>query len=1279
MRIRMNSHFRLFSAALLLLACFSQTVIFVQAQTETTGAFRGRVVDESGAPLPDATVRATNKLTGVPTATRTTSDGYFTLGLLQPGDYTLTVLKGDLYDVRTRDQRLTAVDATTVLPEPFMLKKRGAAIAVQPTPVPTGTQQPTTQATPVATAQASPTPENEGDDITIDINKRNARRGGVFTREEVSTLPLGATTLTRSFDELALLLPGVAPPPQTLGNIAGPGVGPGVGSSGQFSVNGLRSRSNNFTVDGSDNNDEDIGVRRQGFFSLVPQPIESIQEYQVTTLLAPAQYGRNIGAQVNANSRSGGSDFHGTIFGFFNGSQLNARDTFDSDGGGAGTFALRSGTDFNRAVLVNGAPLRVLRQGNGQDTLTLGQGGLVFGGPLEPPRCSSDVSPCPDSAKLPGRMFFFLSAEGQVLNATKESSFAVPTVEQRGFINSGATGFFAIQQGGGLIPSYPTALSGDAIFSLFPFANNPGGIYGANTYTAVLPASAQGKIISGKFDANFDLWGKPQNFTARYNFTDDWRDIPVTGGAIFSSLRPRVRTQNFSTFLTSPLGGVNSSRQPLNYLRLSYGRTRLIFDEKRDPSLRQSEISPNTPFLLNRQLFVNNTLPGDPAAEYLTFPDWTTELGDFFFDGSIGPVGQVNIAGFSPLGVDVFNFPQRRVNNTYQAADTLTLRFGQHNLTFGADTRRTELNSDLPRNARPLITFAGAPRLANSPFPRALRPEDLAAAGTPTGLFLTLSRGTSAINLKYYQLNFFGQDEWRINEHLSVNYGLRYEYNTVPQESSNRIESTFNAPELALLPGLRQYIQNRTSIYDPDRNNFGPRVGLAYSNNFFGNKTTVIRAGYGLYYDQIIGAVVSQSRNVYPTFLTLNTAGGSVTGGVAIRDFTLFNPAFSVNFGNNTICSQLNGNCYVVPGSVNRLNAPFADVVTFNRDNRAGGFGITLPQKGIESPMAHQFSVTFEQQLSRSMVLSAAYVGTLGRDLLRLTTPNLGPNVILVPLFFFVDPLANQPNLFGTVLAPGGNFTRPNPTAGSVNIYESSGRSRYDSLQVQLRGRTSFLGASSQGQVAYTYSKVKDDVSDVFDLAGAPALPQDSVTFAGEYAPANFDVRHRISYNYVTDLSNWGKRNAFAHFLFGGLQLAGTGFFQTGQPFTVNSIFDVNLDGNLTDRTNTTVGIQETGNRAQPYRLTTDPGNLRAALGQNGSTPRNAFRAGNLWLSNTSVVKTFKISENRGLVFRMDIFNVFNRANFGIPVRFLEAPAFGTATDTVTTGRRIQFAVKYSF
>ncbi|MDQ2921516.1 MAG: hypothetical protein M3R52_07900, partial [Acidobacteriota bacterium] len=723
-----------------------------------------------------------------------------------------------------------------------------------------------------------------------------------------------------------------------------------------------------------------------------------------------------------------------------------------------------------------------------------------------------------------------------------------------------------------------------------------------------------------------------------------------------------------------------------NQLRLSYGRTRLKFDELRDPSLIPSQQSPNTPFLLNRPLLQNGTLPRNTSVFYFT--SGTTERGDPFYNALInqglpleltgtGPLGQVIISGFSPVGVDVFNFPQQRVNNTYQLADTVTLHRGNSNFAFGADIRRTELNSELPRNARPQVIFGGTPRqfLGSN-----LQPLDFAAAGAPTGLFATLARADSSIHLRYYQLNFFGQYELRVSQNLSLSLGVRYEYNTVPHESENRIESTFNAPELSLLPDLKTFIAGRSQIFEPDRNNIAPRVGLAYSHNFFGDKQTVIRTGYGLYHDQILGAVISQSRNVYPTFLTLNTAGGATSLGVPTRDFLLFNPTFNIP---GSLCNGLaiGGifNCYVLRGSLNTLNAPFTSVVTFNRDARVGGFGLTLPERNLETPMAHQYSATIEQEISKSLVLSAAYVGTLGRNLLRITTPNLGPNVILVPQSAVAGGnTGSEPVILGTVLAPGNQPRRPFPTAGSVNIFTSNARSRYDALQVQLRGRYNFLGAT-QFQVIYTYGKATDDVSDVFDLAGASALPQNSLTFAGENGPANFDVRHRVSSNYVSDLSSWGKNNSFLHAIFNGLEVAGTGTLQTGQPFTVNSVFDVNLDGNLTDRLNTTTGIQLTGDRRQPLSVTVPRASLLAPIGQDGQVPRNSFRASNLWLTNAAVIKTIRFSESTRLIFRTEVFNLFNRANFGIPVRFLEAPGFGAATETVTPARRIQFGLKLAF
>src|ERR1051326_2894517 len=444
-----------FRVALCLTAGFALATP-THAQTETTGSFHGSVSSKSGGPVSGATIEIKNLESGVSRSRLSDKDGNFVENLLGPGVYEITI-SAPGYQPQTLRETVYATQPNQIIPIPVTLE----AATASATPTPTGLSQT------VVTASPSPTPRSpSGGGAAEPMNTTDARRNGAFTQEEVEALPLGGSTLTRSFDELALLLPGVAPPPETQGSVAGPGVGPGVGSAGQFAVNGMRSRSNNFTVDGSDNNDEDIGVRRQGFFALVPQSIESIKEFQITTLLAPAQYGRNVGGQVNAISKSGGNDYHGAIYGFFNSSQLNAPNFFDNTSGNT-TVPLQGrttsgqlrdvfisnddGNTFQRQFVTNPAGKK--------DTLTLGQGGFVFGGPLVPS----------DSARPSHSLFFFISAEGQLLNASKEESFAVPTVAQRGIFNSGATGLCALADctSRGAIPVFPTREMGETTFSLF--------------------------------------------------------------------------------------------------------------------------------------------------------------------------------------------------------------------------------------------------------------------------------------------------------------------------------------------------------------------------------------------------------------------------------------------------------------------------------------------------------------------------------------------------------------------------------------------------------------------------------------------------------------------------------------------------------------------------------------------------------------------------------------------------------------------------------------------
>ena len=1246
MRIKSPRRF-FFASLLIVLACAAAPP--TRAQDTVTGAFEGTISDsQTGTALKGAQVEIINQQTGVAINLRTDYRGRFFQGLLIPGVYRIRVSIAG-YQTREVVQRLKITYTGEVVPVP---------VALDPTP-----------AVPPAVALPTPAPVTGDTDIRASIITSDSRRGGSFSEEEILALPLGGVTFARTFDELALLLPGVLPPPQTLGSVAGPGVGPGVGSAGQFVVNGLRSRANNFTVDGSDNNDEDIGVRRQGFVALVPQPIESVQEYQLITLLAPAQFGRNLGGQVNAVSQSGGNETHATIYGMFNSSQLNARNFFDTELGTA-TVALRAG---GKPVLKNGRPLTVTNQSGGEDSFTFTQGGFVIGGPLSPSAPGKNHS-----------AFYFVSAEGQVTNARKESSFAVPTVAERGIFESGATGLARDPFSGASITAFPTTVSADAVFSLFPFPNNPQGVYGPNTLTLALPAGGQSKNISGKVSSNFQINQRQQSITSRYNFTDDWRDIPVVGGAVFSTIRPNVRTQNFSNFLNSEIGGPRGVTL-FNQVRASYGRTRLVFEENRDqqfltPSRLANSLRPNERrFLLNAPVFANDTTPGSPAVFYDSFFTFGTE-------DILGPVGKIELAGFSPVGVDVFNFPQARVNNTYQLADNLSWHAHAHSLMFGADLRRTELHSDLPRNARPMLTFNGAPGVARTPgggfqLNGFVQPIDLAAASAPSGVVQVLQTvPDSRIDLRYYQYNFFAQDDWRIRPNLSLSLGVRYEYNTPVAETHQRIEKTFGDSSLNLVPGLGFFLAGRRTIYDPDRNNIAPRLALAYSTHLFGRRRiSVFRGGYGIFYDQAIGAVVSQSRNVFPNSLTLNLAGGlPAQGGVGFRisDPTL--PLFPCTDATGTHLLPL-----VQQGTLNTLNSavPLSCLVGIN-NSFPGGFGFTLPERKLKMPSAQHYSFGWEQELNRDTVVSLAYVGTKGKNLLRLTTPNFGPNAFLLPTT--INVVNFQPNILGLALGPGQrpsangvSGSRPVDHAGAVMIYESAASSVFNSFQVQLRGR---LLATTQYQISYTLAKASDDVSDVFDLAGAPALPQNSLTFAGERGPANFDVRHRLAYDFITSLPEFRDRSRAFRALLGGFQIAGTGALRSGQPFTVNSIFDVNLDGNLTDRLDNTNGLVVTGDRRQPLRLTaTDPTTLLAPIGQDGRIARNTFRAGNVIELDMSISKHIFLGATQNLTLRADIFNFINRANFGVPVRWLGAIDFGQATETITPNRRIQIVVKYSF
>lgn len=1087
---------------------------------------------------------------------------------------------------------------------------------------------------------ARATSVSEGSRAAALVNTIDAMRSGNFSEQQLNALPVGAGQSMRSFDEFALLVPGVSPPPYTPG-VRGPGVGFGVGTAGQFSVNGMRARANNFSIDGSDNNDSDVGVRRQGFVALVPQSIESIKEISIATLLWDAELGRNFGGQVNAVTRYGGNRFHGQAYGLFTDSRLNARNFFDTQG---------------------------------RRPFTRTQFGGVAGGPI-----------------VRDRTHFFVSYEHDQTRASSTQHFSTPLLTERRF----APAFVAQTRLANTVlnagPFSGVTPLGANVLSLYPLPNNPAGPYGANTFTQTLPADDSAHVLSAKVTHQV----RANNFlNARYNFSSDRRTLPSVNRAIRSTLDSRTSSHNLSLILDTSIGP-----NIFNQARFSYGRTKLSFLEY-----------PANPFVFSSSS--NTIVP--------------TSMGPVPVISQTGPIGELLIEPYSPVGIDAFTFPQRRASNTFQYADSLSWSAGKHLFKFGGNVRRYQLNSTLDRLYRPQVFYGGALLTTPNQPPGFLSGVQLASLGVASSVFQTITNGApnSTIGLRFSEYHAFINDNWRVHPRFSLDLGLRYELNTVPREVNNRIEnalaltdlpvpgqSVFDTPSRsyrfqAAVDSYREIVAGRRRIYDADRNNFGPHAGFAWTLD--SDSRTVLRSGYGIYYDTVLGAVVSQSRNVFaneiplnvdPNFLGFDIVSLNNPVFVALTRDANNNPVTPVRLLSPGSCNQF-GTCNRLGGAAGDFVALVGQLFTQN-DN--GGLSFTLPEKRLRTPYAQQWHLTLEREVSKDYLLSAAYVGSKGTKLLRVTTPNRGPNVApQIPLTSaaptpvlnltsaqtgFLLVLPDDATCAGGGGAPVGppnaGFCtepddRPNPFLGAYQIFESSASSNYHALQLEARKRYS---RNFQFTAAYTWSHAIDDVSDVFPIAGAPIVAQDSTNLRAERASANFDIRHRFVGSFLWDLPFYRDPNAATAKILKNWQLASIFQAHTGQPFTLNLPVDANLDGNLSDRLSTTNGLLFLSSSG-PQQIALAPGRQVTdyfTFGRSGVVGRNTARGANFINLDLALGRTFQFDETKTLLFRAEAFNLLNRPNFGLPIRTLGAPGFGSAVDTIVPARTIVLVIKGSF
>lgn len=1087
------------------------------AQT-TQGGLTGEVHDEKGAAIAGAKVTVVSPGTGLQREATTAQNGIFHVLSLPAGTYEIRA-EASGFATTTIKELQVGVDQTRTVELTLKVGTKTEIVDVEADAALTQTE--------------------------------TSKVGEIIDNRKVEDLPLNG----RDFAQLARLNPGVA--------VSGGGGGQqgGEGNVSGFSSNGQRSTSNNFLVDGVDNNNYFAGEAAQ-----LPS-IDSIQEFEVQTNTFAAEYGRNTGSVVNLVTKSGTNRLHGSVYEFFRNDALDARNYFNAE-------------PFTKSAL------------------RLNQFGGTLGGPI-----------------IKDRTFFFLDYEGFRRRAGITRITNVPTLDQR-------AGNFVDNDGNPLtVTVNPVSAQ---VFGLFPEPN--------------LVSQAGNFISSPEQTDNTDQFlvkvdhrlRASDSLSARYSHTGIDTFFPFTPGQSGTNV---------------PGYGLNNEGG--NHLvAISYTRV----------------ISPRTlneaRFGFTRSLSTLVTQSG-PKAEDFGFN--TGHAADAPLN--LGNIPQIAFSGgfvtgssaVSNLGGAIDN-PSKTAVNTYTVVENISHTTARHSFKLGGDVRYVQLNRLYDLSFSGQITFSGLNNTAGPGDTNVQNPLIDFALGLPDGSLQFV--GDSTRHFRTTSYGFFGQDTFKLRRNLTLNYGVRYELNTVLHETHGLLSTfrpqnftTYLDPSdpniqtnLAALRASGVVLQSDVDgIYDPDHNNFAPRLGLAW--DVFGNGKSVLRAGYGVFYETIIG---------------------NIPGNV------MLNPPFLPD--------------YFVPAPFTQWPNAFAP----------SGFPVlTVTQQKLKTPYAQHYNLMYQQELPARTLLEIGYVGTTGRKLPRFRqinqayidqaqidqlTPDVRTRMEIMGIPDFVIDNFILPN--GPAAIPSVART---PYFGYAQLFqaEDSISSNYNSLQVKVDKRFSH-GLSSL--LAYTWSKSIDGAS-VFFGSGANAttiFPQDNYNLKAEVGNSDFDIRHRLSWSVIYELP----AARALHALGSGWQVGAILSLQTGQPFSVLTGKGNSATGLGNDRPDL-VGDPNEGPKTVLEWFNTDAFVENAPL-TFGNAGRNIVRGPGFHNLDFSILKNTRLTENVNLQFRAEFFNITNHPNFALPANILAAPNFGTlfqtpdaAQNNVGLGsggpRLIQLAVKLNF
>jgi hypothetical protein len=657
------------------------------------------------------------------------------------------------------------------------------------------------------------------------------------------------------------------------------------------------------------------------------------------------------------------------------------------------------------------------------------------------------------------------------------------------------------------------------------------------------------------------------------------------------------------------------------------------------------------------------TLPGDlntPASAY--------GLDTGVSGPNTGGLPRIGFGGYFFPGLGGFKWPKfQGPDSITQFIDHVSYTAGKNSIKFGGEVHRNSVNNGAFGNARGSITFLGG----NTPDPSSpgnfLNTSQLEDffAGAPFKVSVLVGNPTRQLTNWAYAL--FAQDDWRVSRNLTLNFGLRYEFNSVVKEAHDQI-GNFD-PNL----GMVQVGKQIGSVYNPDHKNFAPRFGFAWDTN--GKGSTVIRGGGGLVYETVNWQSFIAFNNSFglpsvPTGAIIDGSGGTAGGNISTGNVTVF-PNFP--WDNGPIYGDLTQ-------PINCFNSP-CPIMSVDRN--------------LTTPYVWNWTLSLQHALTPNLTMEIAYVGNHGVNLTGIrdiNQPPVGSGWTTGPGGSLTNCLASASTGYDNCASDGGAEQAAQPFATKfpylANIFQMGNiyRSNYNGLQATLNARN-FHGLSMVA--GYTWSHSLDDVGANWDFGYGSGLPQDAHNPNAEYGNSDFDVRQRFTLSltyaipgkkgYAQSLEGWEINSIItlqSPQYWGpideGTDAAGVGPLPVSPP--ANSPIRWNFFGNPNDFKSGPQGIPQfagaSNGACAAKALSLDGGTPGAAtaalnlfgcyaqgasimippaLGSFGNMGRNTFPDSGFRNLDFSLAKNWHFGERFRAQFRAEFFNIFNHPNFANP------------------------------